>query len=269
MPKILFSPYNDMRRWICAAAMTAAICLPAPAQQRELTVMTYTLRYGELATMERLAEEIRGAEPDFVALQEVDVDCHRKDAPLNSGVNYINELAHLTGMFGFYGRALTRDDGGLYGIGLLSRYPAVRVEKMDLPNPQDVEPRVMLEGVFEVDSLRLGFSCAHLDWQHAEDRAEQARAIADRLSRSPIPAIVAGDFNATPDEPAYSIMTSAAADLTDTVPTYPAKRPREKLDYIFAFPADSFQLLHTFVPEPSPTAPSDHLPVVSRIRVRF
>ena len=36
-------------------------------------VMTYNLRFGELASLEELAHHIKSFKPDFVALQEVDV----------------------------------------------------------------------------------------------------------------------------------------------------------------------------------------------------
>ena len=35
-------------------------------------VMTYNLRFGELASLEELAHHIKSFKPDFVALQEVD-----------------------------------------------------------------------------------------------------------------------------------------------------------------------------------------------------
>ena len=41
-----------------------------------LKVMTYNLRFGELATIDQLAEHIKAFHPDFVALEEVDVNTH-------------------------------------------------------------------------------------------------------------------------------------------------------------------------------------------------
>ncbi|MDE6271083.1 MAG: endonuclease/exonuclease/phosphatase family protein, partial [Muribaculaceae bacterium] len=50
----------------------------AAGKEREMTIMTYNLRFGELASMERLAQEINAANPDFVALQEVAVNTMRE-----------------------------------------------------------------------------------------------------------------------------------------------------------------------------------------------
>lgn len=44
-------------------------------------VMTYNLRFGELASLEELAAHIKAFKPDFVALQEVDSKTDRKRAP--------------------------------------------------------------------------------------------------------------------------------------------------------------------------------------------
>ena len=38
----------------------------------KLRVMTYNLRFGELATIDQLAEHIKAFQPDFVALEEVE-----------------------------------------------------------------------------------------------------------------------------------------------------------------------------------------------------
>ena len=44
-------------------------------------VMTYNLRFGELASLEELAHHIKSFKPDFVALQEVDSKTDRKRTP--------------------------------------------------------------------------------------------------------------------------------------------------------------------------------------------
>ncbi len=43
-----------------------------------LKVLTYNLRFGEMASLEQLAEFIKNQNPDIVALQEVDVKTYRK-----------------------------------------------------------------------------------------------------------------------------------------------------------------------------------------------
>ena len=113
-----------------------------------LRVMTYNIRFGELATVDRLAEHIKSFKPDFVALEEVDVNTDRSLAPHQNGRNIISELAGKSNMFGLYGKTINFNKG-YYGIAILSRYPYIHVNKLNLPNPQGTEPRVLLEALFE------------------------------------------------------------------------------------------------------------------------
>ena len=65
-------------------------------------VMTYNLRFGELASLEELAHHIKSFKPDFVALQEVDSKTDRKRTP----ILYPN-LPIIQGCLGFTERRLT------------------------------------------------------------------------------------------------------------------------------------------------------------------
>ena len=55
--------------------------------------MTYNIRAGSLTTIDSLAEMIKSQNPDFVALQEVDVMTKRANAPNMNGRNIVSELA--------------------------------------------------------------------------------------------------------------------------------------------------------------------------------
>ena len=69
-------------------------------------VMTYNLRFGELAELKDLAAHIKSFNPDFVALQEVDFKTNRDRTPHQRGKDFISELAYYTGMFGLYGKTI-------------------------------------------------------------------------------------------------------------------------------------------------------------------
>ncbi|MBO5194139.1 MAG: endonuclease/exonuclease/phosphatase family protein, partial [Bacteroidales bacterium] len=58
-----------------------------------LKVMTYNLRFGELASMEDIGNYISSEAPDIVALQECDWATYRERAPHQNGVKFINELS--------------------------------------------------------------------------------------------------------------------------------------------------------------------------------
>ncbi len=236
--------------------------------QREMKIMTYNLRFGELADMDRIAAEIKAQNPDFVAIQEVDVNTNRAASKHNNGLNYVTELAQRTGMFGYYGRAI--DFGpGYYGVGILSRYPAEKIEKFELPNPGNVEPRVLLMGTFEMPGRKFVFASTHLDYSDHETRKQQARFVSEKMTSADYPAVLAGDFNANPSQIYIKTFKATMKDLTNTAKTWPADVPKEKLDFIFAYPPQNFELKSCFVPEPSAKSASDHLPVVSDIIVNF
>ncbi len=240
---------------------------------RTLKIMTYNLRFGELASMERLAEEIKAQNPDFVALQEVDVNSRRNLAPHNNGKNFVNELAYLTGMFGYYGRTLNlgkSDNPGYYGIAILSRHPAEKMETLYLPNPKAVEPRALLKGRFLLDGhLPFVFASTHLDFSNKETAELQARYIIPLLTADGIPAIVGGDFNCTPDQGAVQAMLEQGKLLSGEAPTFPSHAPVKRLDYLFGFPAADFTLDSTGEGISSEHAASDHLPVFSTVTVDY
>ena len=71
------------------------------AAEKDLVVMTYNIRAGSLTTIDSLAEMIKSQNPDFVALQEVDVMTKRANAPNMNGRNIVSELAAKTDMFGY------------------------------------------------------------------------------------------------------------------------------------------------------------------------
>ena len=116
MKKILFT---------ALIAISATIAAFAGEKDDTLKIMSYNLRFGELATMKQIGEYIASEAPDIVALQECDWDTHRTRAPHQNGVKFVNELAYHSGMFGLYGKSIDYA-GGYYGIGILSRYPILR-----------------------------------------------------------------------------------------------------------------------------------------------
>ena len=225
-----------------------------------IRVMTYNLRLGELATLEQLAEHINAFSPDFVALQEVDVHTMRRLAPHQNGKDFIGEIAYHTGMFGFYGKTIPYR-GGYEGIAILSKYPAIKVEKIMLPNPQNTEPRALLAGVFEMGEDTISFNGTHLDVVSRETRKIQAEWITEHLSHVPYPTVIAGDFNARHyTEAITDVMNVKWFPATDSAFTFPAKAPFLKLDYIYARPIEKWRLIST---QAIQSTLSDHLPIIS------
>lgn len=267
-----YEGYVDGRRATFSAAASGDVTIKTTDKNeypaRKLKVMSYNLRFGERAPMDRLAAEIKVENPDFVALQEVDVNAARRAAGENMGLNYINELAQRTGMFGYYGRTINFL-GGYYGVAILSKHPATDVRTYPLPNPKNAEARVLLKGKFLLDGVRpFVFASTHLDYSDRSTTLLQAQHLLPILTSDGIPAIVGGDFNTSTKDDAIIFMASEGATLSGTAPTFPSDGPTTKIDHLFGYPEESFILEESHEGPVSDHAASDHLPIISTVTLR-
>ncbi len=259
--------------FVLILAALAFVALTGSAQEpsRTLRVLTYNIHHAEgtdgKLDVERIAKVIQSAKPDLVALQEVDQATKR-----SGSVDQLARLAELTGMHSAYGRAMEFQGGG-YGVGMLSRWPLQNVRVHPLPSPTGVEPRAILEATVALgeDGRKLQFLVTHVD--HKADPAHRAQQVARIRERFPVtaedalPAILAGDLNATPES---EVIKSLLADWTDSATgkiflTCPTNPPRVKIDYVLYRPAPAWRVLETQALE-EPTA-SDHLPVLAILRL--
>lgn len=261
--------FPDRRRLLPAACFWAAWLLgcllfaaPAKAQEKTtLKIMSFNLRFGERASLEELGIFIRNERPDIVMLQEVDVCTRRERAPGRHDKNFIARLGYYTEMFGAYGKTIPYK-GGYYGIGLLSRYPLIRIERYLLPKPEENrEQRALLVARAELDDgEEITVACTHLDLK-PEIRRIQVDSIDARLRREAGMVWLGGDFNARPDAPEIAGgMRSWRKSCRDTDFTLPAEKPKAKIDYIFWKPSAGWRPVDAYVPE---TTLSDHRPVVA------
>ena len=242
----------------------ASIALLSAAEKGDtLKLMSYNLRFGELASMEQIAGYIVSEQPDIVALQECDWATKRSRAPHQNGVKFVNELAYHTGMFGVYGKSINYA-GGYYGIGLLSKYPILRFERVLLPNDGKTEQRSMLIADIELPGGKVvTFVNTHLEVKTAQMRIEQVKFIEKYLEGRKNQLFLAGDMNATPDSKEMEMLRENWADLTNKVFTYHSSKPEIKIDYIYSKPAKNIELVNTVVKEDVKL--SDHFPVISTI----
>ena len=252
--------------------LIAVVCLSVStlgAQNVDtLNIMTYNLRFGELASMEDMAAFINEVKPDIVALQECDWKTKRERAPLQNGKAFVNELAYFTEMFGLYGKAIDYKEG-YYGIGILSKYPVVRSERIFLPNPKpETEQRVMLVADIELpDKMILTFICIHLEVLSLKAREEQVQFINEWIKNAKNPVILAGDLNATPTEKEIENGFSDWREMTGTECTFSTSDPRIKIDYIFGYPENNMEMISTKTH--TECMLSDHFPVSSVISIIF
>ena len=248
------------------------IIQPAVAQTpvdsaKGIRVLTYNIFHG--ATMkgdfdlDLIADVIKSAKHDVVALQEVDFFTNRARK-----MDLATELGVRCDLAPLFGKAMSYD-GGEYGEGILSRYTFLSTKNHALAAREGKEPRAALEiriVLASGDTVR--FVGTHLDHTRDEtDRINQARQLNDFFTNDDLPAILVGDLNAQPDSEAMKILFSEwTASFPGYEPTFPAKEPRIKIDYVLFRPANRWRVLETHVLD-APVA-SDHCPVLSVLELR-
>jgi endonuclease/exonuclease/phosphatase family metal-dependent hydrolase len=238
-----------------------------------IRVLCYNIHYG-LGTdgvydVERLAKVIKQSQPDFVALQEVDVGVKR-----SGRVHQARRLAELTGMAVRFGPT-QHYQGGLFGNAVLTRHKILDVLIQPLPYTESTPAKTTYpRGAIAVTvstaaDQRLRFVSTHFQHNVPADRIAQAKAI-NRLfinDKDTTPTILAGDMNAKPPEEPIKILLSkwecAIEDMPQ--PTAPSTTPKSRIDYIFFRPANRIRLLGTKVINES--VASDHLPVFAELQI--
>jgi endonuclease/exonuclease/phosphatase family metal-dependent hydrolase len=235
---------------------------------QSLKVLTYNIHHGEnmkgQLDLQGIANVILATNPDLVALQEVDSATKRTDQQ-----DQLKELASLTGMYTYFGKAMDYDGGG-YGVGILSRLPIVAQSTIALPVSKGIEPRAMAVVTVKMpgDSL-LQFAAAHLDAENnPADRINQANTLIQYFSRTKLPTILAGDFNAIPAAKEIAILKELFTDATHQLgPTWPADVPTVKLDYILLAPKHQWTITSTRIIKE--TVASDHRPVLCELELKL
>jgi endonuclease/exonuclease/phosphatase family metal-dependent hydrolase len=221
----------------------------------ELRLMTYNIRAGLESDLGRLADAILAERPDFVALQEVDNEADR-----SGNVNQSYRLGQLTGLASLFRSALDFSSGGSYGLALLSRYPILTSDKLELTSSG--EQRILVVVTVELEpGFPLTMAVTHLDLD-AATRATQAGEIVARLASEPR-VVLFGDLNEEAGGAALTTLTDAyrdgwAAAGRGDGDTFPSDAPDRRIDFVlldgsWAAPTDSW------VPV---TTASDHRPVV-------
>ncbi len=243
------------------SAATAS-CLDPIDSSRLVKVLTYNILHGETLKgdfdLDRIAGVIREADPDLVALQEVDFFTSRV-----KGIDLATELGLRTGMAPLFGRAMAFD-GGEYGEAILSRYSFLSSDVHALGASEGKEPRAALEvSVVLKSGDTIRFIGTHLDHTRDErDRINQATRLNYLFTGDRRPSILAGDLNATPGSRTMEILFSEwTPSSREYVPTSPSTDPARKIDYILFRPAQRWRVIETRVIDER--IASDHCPVIS------
>jgi len=244
--------------------------LSANVYAQTIKVLTYNIYHGEEnyneghSNLKKIAAVINKYKPDFVAMQEVD-SMTKRTASFNNGVkkDLVAELAKMTGMYGFFGKAMDYDEGG-YGEGLLSKYPAEPVVH-SLPVPHGGEGRalIVIEHRFP-NGRKIAFAGTHLCHEFEENRLAQARAVADIMTGMKMPVVVGGDFNIIPGTEPYKALAKKLDDAAVIYGrpqlTYSYTKPEYRLDYLFINKGKVWKVKKVEVIKNEDA--SDHMPVL-------
>ncbi len=201
-----------------------------------------------------LARLINDADPDFVAMQEVDYKVNR-----SRKYDLATELGWRTKMAPIFARAMYYD-GGEYGEGALSKYSFLSTRNVALPYMEGQEPRAAIEVVVELPSKdTVAFVGTHFAHEGNPGREIQAKKINEVFSKNKYPTILAGDLNARPGSgPINTLeeMWESTYDKSSPEYTFPSDNPRAKIDYVMFYPINRWRIIEKKVIRD--TIASDH-----------
>lgn len=260
---------------------------------KNLLIMSYNIRYDNPDDApnnwdnrkHRVAELIRFYEPAFIGTQE----------GLLHQLEYLEEELDKYQWIG-----VGRDDGTMSGEFSALFFDTTKVELVsgsdetiwlsETPSKPGKSwdaalPRIITYGQFRNQSSDRQFYVFNTHFDHVGDtaRAKSAELIVDKTDEvaGDRPAVVTGDFNATPDSEPYAILTSEKSSLRDAfeVTKQPHFGPlftfegfevqsgneKRRIDYIFV--NDNVQVQkHAIISSFRDSYyPSDHLPVIAEI----
>jgi beta-glucosidase-like glycosyl hydrolase/endonuclease/exonuclease/phosphatase family metal-dependent hydrolase len=257
----------------------------------QLTVASYNIHAGagedNVFDLDRTAQALKALNADIIGLQEVDVHWDARSDWLDT----IAELAAKLGMHPAFAPIYDFDPPAAgqprrqYGVGLLSRFPLVRVENHPItrlstqdPNPVPAPAPGFLEAEVEVRGKRLHVYCTHLDYR--ADPAVRRLQVADTLQilaqdrRGDLQVLV-GDFNAEADAPELSGLWTrltdawtAAGETAGGPFTYPAVAATKRIDFVTV--GSGLRVRRAEVPAevPPAEAASDHRPIIADLSFR-
>lgn len=239
----------------------------------KLKIMTYNIAAGRVylnyaetkkapVDVTKCGEVIKSEDPVICGLNEVDCLTDR-----SGNVDETEVLKKMLGMEGFFGKAIDLP-GGEYGNALLSKYPILEKEVIEIPEVKNkisgyyYERRVILRAKLDVAG---GITVLQLHSGLSDDEKinciDKLCEVVDSLDT---PVIVMGDFNMVPDYPSLDKLRERLVDTKDilnggdfmTYGTYEGER-KLHIDYIFL--SKDIKPISLRVPD---SGVSDHYPLV-------
>lgn len=218
-----------------------------------IKIVTYNIKSGLYHPdgLEAVARVLEEAQPQVVALQEVDRDTrrsHREDQAAWLA-------ARLDMPYHCFGAATPWDGGGEYGVALLSSLPLEEPQVTHLWVPQGEgvphgarEQRVVLSAQVALgdDGKQLTVMVTHLGLTEEQRRRQAQQLLEKARERDGQPVVLTGDFNGHPDSPEIRLLAEELHDVLGDLPesgriTFPSGDPEmhgddflaRTIDYIF------------------------------------
>jgi len=242
----------------------------------EFSVMTYNVHScigrDAKASPSRIADFVASANPDIVAMQELDVGLIRSG--LADQAQVIAE--HLKMNFHFH--PSLQVEKGLYGNAILSRYPMHLIRGAELPiypHHRRFEKRGVLWVEILIHDNPIQGINTHLALHRRERLLQTDLLLGPEWLKHPnccSPVLLCGDLNALPWSRVVRRFTENLIDIQGRIAgrllqgTWPSRFPVLRLDYILVSPdvrVKKIQVLNT----PLTRIASDHLPFIAGIEV--
>jgi endonuclease/exonuclease/phosphatase family metal-dependent hydrolase len=261
-------------RYIAAAFPLATVLallyfVPPPASRAAdardgITILSYNIHHGfddaGMPGMQRIAREIANMNPDLIALQEIG-----RGWTLVGGNDLV---AYLQWRFPEHRIHFTSTNGQLWGNAVMSRLPVIAATGGSF----SAEPGILKYGwsgvIVSYDDMPFPFYSVHLtadlEGSNGDPRTVQASELL-QVTSSAGAQLIAGDFNAHPEDEPIQLLAATFHDLGSAaglgqLSTWPAGRPNERIDYVFA---REFTVRSGSIPR---TLASDHLPVLLHVQ---
>ena len=254
--------------WLRGAVALCAVFLAAGALAQPITMMSFNIRIGcglndpfrlpkgSLGHLPACAEVIKAANPDWVAIQEIDRCSGRV-----GGVDQTAELAKLCGMKGYFVKKVP-NSGGDYGLAILSKEEPVSVSKILMPGSSHTR---CVEIVEFKDYI---VACTHFPLKE-DFRVRAAEIVRLNLTDRSKPVFLAGDLNALPESPEIAELKKGFTILSDTSkPTFRADNPSRCIDYILVDTAHADRVEVTGRQVVAAPEATDHCALVVRANLK-
>ena len=220
-------------------------------------VMTWNIHGGigpdGVHDLERMLAVIQRADPDVLALQEVD------SRRVKGAEHPVALLKRILGHHGIAAAAITTADGD-YGQVLLSRWPLGDAIVHDISVPRR-EPRRAIAATINAPAGQLFVVAAHLGLRFLEQRRQCTKMVA-LTQQSELTTVLLGDFNDWMWPGSVQNVLSRKLPGQTRHRTFPARMPLLKLDRVLCRPATA--LVSSKV-DPAGADVSDHLPLIAEI----